>query len=582
MAGTVISVIESCLFNIYAAITEMDKTHLKLVIAVCIFLCLLLGVSVILTVKKKAKCISGILAGILVAFALLLCIVSSSRGILLFAPSSQPGETVYAFMDAWCTGDTATAAGYLSVSGQLFDGTKLTEDYYANIFNEALTDSYSYSVSSDNILDGKHAYITVSMNYLALNDMLTDIRSDVLSDLDTLSEECSPSEIADDDDNFLPEVLESVYYGSVNEMTASAENYYKTANVTLDLLYRDGKWVIAPNDELSLCFTGGVSQIDNFSNNAKSTALEGLIFIPRHYTLPEETILVPAPIETAYGDVLPEEVENLLPDYARLIDDRDLFFDPEANFTDSYIHYYGDETIFVLTWKELFNNHSICCSEVFIADPSQFRRKLANDTYGSSVQKNASDLAVEANAVVAMNGDFYKFRAYGITVYDRELYRFNPGTLDCCHINSSGDLVFTYKGELTSEEQTREFIKDNDILFSLTFGPVLVDGGEIVTTNSYMIGEVNDTYSRSAIGQTGSCHYFLMTINYGYGTKGATIMESAQIMYDKGCENAYALDGGQTAEIVWKGVPYNFIDYGNERAVSDIIYFATALPEEDR
>ena len=181
-----------------------------------------------------------------------------------------------------------------------------------------------------------------------------------------------------------------------------------------------------------------------------------------------------------------------------------------------------------------------------------------------------------------MNGDFYKFRAQGITVYNRELYRFNPATLDCCHINSSGDLVFTYKGELTSEEQTKEFIKDNDILFSLTFGPVLVDGGEMVTTNSYMIGEVNDTYSRSAIGQAGSCHYFLMTINYGYGTKGATIMESAQIMYEKGCENAYALDGGQTAEIVWRGVPYNFVDYGNERAVSDIIYFATAFPEEDR
>ena len=560
----------------------MDKTHLSLVIVVCIFLCLLFVTTIILTVKKKTKCVSGMISGVLVSFGLLLCIVSSSHGMLLFAPSTSPDETVYAFMNAWCAGNTDEAAGYLSVSGQLFNGTKVTEDYYANIFNNALTDSYSYSVSDGNIIDGRHAYITVSMNYLALNDMVTDIRTDVLDDLDTLSKEYSPSEIADDDNNFLPEVLERVYGDSVSDAVADAENYYKTTDITLDLLYKDGRWVISPSDELDLCFKGGVSQIDNFSNNAKSTALEGLIFIPRHYTLPEETILVPAPIETAYGDILPEEVESLLPEYARLIDDRELFFDPDAHFTDSYIHYYGDETIFVLTWKELYNNHSICCSEVFIADPSQFRRKLANDTYGSSVQKNASDLAVEANAVVAMNGDFYKFRAQGITVYNRELYRFNPATLDCCHINSSGDLVFTYKGELTSEEQTKEFIKDNDILFSLTFGPVLVDGGEMVTTNSYMIGEVNDTYSRSAIGQAGSCHYFLMTINYGYGTKGATIMESAQIMYEKGCENAYALDGGQTAEIVWRGVPYNFVDYGNERAVSDIIYFATAFPEEDR
>ena len=43
---------------------------------------------------------------------------------------------------------------------------------------------------------------------------------------------------------------------------------------------------------------------------------------------------------------------------------------------------------------------------------------------------------------------------------------------------------------------------------------------------------------------------------------------------------AYCLDGGQTGEVVFKGEPYNYIDFNKERQVSDIIYFATALPEE--
>ena len=42
---------------------------------------------------------------------------------------------------------------------------------------------------------------------------------------------------------------------------------------------------------------------------------------------------------------------------------------------------------------------------------------------------------------------------------------------------------------------------------------------------------------------------------------------------------AYCLDGGQTGEVVFRGEPYNHVDFGAERNVSDIIYFATAVSE---
>lgn len=48
--------------------------------------------------------------------------------------------------------------------------------------------------------------------------------------------------------------------------------------------------------------------------------------------------------------------------------------------------------------------------------------------------------------------------------------------------------------------------------------------------------------------------------------------------------NAYCLDGGQTSEILFLGEPFNHIDNvngGGERAVSDIIYFASAIPESE-
>ena len=40
------------------------------------------------------------------------------------------------------------------------------------------------------------------------------------------------------------------------------------------------------------------------------------------------------------------------------------------------------------------------------------------------------------------------------------------------------------------------------------------------------------------------------------------------------------LDGGQTGELVFRGEPYNYIDFGMERNVSDILWFATAIPSE--
>ena len=54
----------------------------------------------------------------------------------------------------------------------------------------------------------------------------------------------------------------------------------------------------------------------------------------------------------------------------------------------------------------------------------------------------------------------------------------------------------------------------------------------------------------------------------------------AQHFAEKGVLSAYCLDGGQTGEVVFRGEAYNYIDFGKERLVSDILYFATALPEE--
>ena len=89
----------------------------------------------------------------------------------------------------------------------------------------------------------------------------------------------------------------------------------------------------------------------------------------------------------------------------------------------SQIEYYYDETILAIAWKELINNKVCTFAEVKIADGSQLRRMIANNSYGSDVQLYPTDMAASANAVIAISGDYYIFRQLGITVYQRQLYR---------------------------------------------------------------------------------------------------------------------------------------------------------------
>ena len=325
-------------------------------------------------------------------------------------------------------------------------------------------------------------------------------------------------------------------------------------------------------------------KLDVYMNNLASDALGELAYIKKIYTLQESDTVAPVPNPENFGRTTDVAViQDVIKRATHLLDGQSVSFDPNADFVpgEEFL-YYLDDTIMVIAWKEYINERCCTMAEVKIAHGSQIRRKLAEDSYSSSVQYYASDMANAANAVIAINGDFYAFRDLGITVYQRNLYRNNPATVDSCFFTASGDMLFSRAGELMGEGEAQKFIEDNDVVFAVAFGPVLVDNGELQYCESYPIGEIDSEYSRSCIGMTDELHYLLMTINHTPdGRPRANINELARFIYSKGVEKAYTLDGGQTAEIVMFGGPINHVDYGYERTVSDIIYFATAIPNEE-
>ena len=78
----------------------------------------------------------------------------------------------------------------------------------------------------------------------------------------------------------------------------------------------------------------------------------------------------------------------------------------------------------------------------------------------------------------------------------------------------------------------------------------------------------------------GDKHYLTMNINcmQPHHYYLATLRQAADAMIERGCIKAYALDGGQTATTVFNGKLINPVQFGRERFLSDIIYFASAVP----
>ena len=317
--------------------------------------------------------------------------------------------------------------------------------------------------------------------------------------------------------------------------------------------------------------------------NQISAALEGVLDIEKVYWLNDSDRIAPEPDPDKFGVTRdPAQLQPILEQAAGLLDGQTTLFRTDVKlFRDTQIHYYLDETILCITWQEQIGTAVYTFSEVKIAHPSQFRRFLADGKYGSEKQYYCTQMAAAVNAVTASNADFYKYRPYGIVVYDGQVYRVND-RVDTCFIDDRGQMLLVPRGTISDQAAAEAFVKENNVRFSLSFGPILVNEGEITVPRKYAVGEINEDYSRAGLGYLGDLHYVLVTAGYGLGANVMpTIRQFADQMLSFGCRKAYALDGGQTGTIVTNDMLMNHPDFGTQRAVSDIIYFATAMPDRN-
>ena len=319
--------------------------------------------------------------------------------------------------------------------------------------------------------------------------------------------------------------------------------------------------------------------------------------IEKVYKIPEDAVAALPPNPDCYGEVTYEEaykIEQVI-DKAReynLLGEEETVFQSDSDFFKrGTIKYYLDETIMVICWKEVIEEKIVSLMEVKIKDVSQFRRKLAGDAYGSGVEMFCTQLSGQTNCVASCNADYYAFRNLGLSCYNGKVYRYGEqnydggklyNCLDSLFIDGNGDFQFYERRTEMTKEEIEAYMEEIGATFSVSFGPILVKHGEPQYNQYYPIGQITESYSRAGIGQVGKLHYVHMVVsNVRKGNTISTTDTFADIMLKKGAYEAYNLDGGQTGEYVFQGQVESLVDFGNERTVSDIIYFGSALPEED-
>lgn len=429
------------------------------------------------------------------------------------------------------------------------------------------------------------AVMPFSITYLDPDKLFVGLLDEAQALLTQKAEAASrPDEIYDDAFNYKDEILDRCFEAALTERLDQAESCLSFDHLELTFHYGTDGWGLENGDALGALIADSYFDWDTYALSLRTELAETAEYIPFHYKIDENALAGPEPDPSLFGETAdPAVIEELLQSSLarQLIGDQTLAWRADIAFLPgTSIYYYLDETILALVWKEETSKAVGTFSEVILADGSQLRRRIAGDQFESFDFNTTSGFAEQTNAVLTLGGDFYHHgRSCGIVVYQRDIYRYDLSTCDTCYITADGDMLFSYRDQFENAEQAQDFVKDNDILFSLCFGPVLIDNGVDVTPDYYPWGEIHDTYARSVLGMLGDKHYLTVNINcqqpnYYYLV---TLRQAADAMVEKGCVKAYALDGGQTATTVFNGTLINPVQFGWEKNISDVIYFATAV-----
>ncbi len=246
---------------------------------------------------------------------------------------------------------------------------------------------------------------------------------------------------------------------------------------------------------------------------------------------------------------------------------------------------YLDDTISVrLEHQEMDDGTKMHIAYVEIADASQLRTNVAHPNDMSNAHPRlVTKMTQEVNAVIAIGGDNYnqetpkKSFEYRMT---QKIRSKSNKQKDILIIDDQGDFHLFIKSAGIDKFPEQMKKENRKIVNAFTFGPALVKDGELLELDKGYGYNPGGREPRVAIGQMGPLSYVfvLIEVKSRDGKTGFSQQKLADFMYGLGCKQAFNLDGGNSAIMVFGDQVIKRQPGGDERQLYDIIYFASAKP----
>ncbi|MEE3487661.1 MAG: phosphodiester glycosidase family protein [Bulleidia sp.] len=232
---------------------------------------------------------------------------------------------------------------------------------------------------------------------------------------------------------------------------------------------------------------------------------------------------------------------------------------------------YSSDDIQISYTTQRVNDTTVYVVDVQVSDPSLLKTAFADDTYGRNVKETTSDIAEANDAILAINGDYYGFRDSGYVIRNGVLYRSEGSGNEDLVIDAEGNFSLINEDDISAQE-----LLEQGAVQVFSFGPGLVNDGEICVSENEEVAQSMTSNPRTAIGMVEPGHYILV-VSEGRtdDSEGLTLYQLAQVMKDNGCSVAYNLDGGGSSTLWFNGQVINQTVGGrgsSERKVSDIVY----------
>lgn len=233
---------------------------------------------------------------------------------------------------------------------------------------------------------------------------------------------------------------------------------------------------------------------------------------------------------------------------------------------------YQDGNISIRLSAYRVEDSAVYVADIQLASPEYLKTALADNAYGKNLTEKTSVMARSAGAILAINGDYYGVQESGYVLRNGVLYRDTP-------VSGKEDLVIFADGSfriIREDEISAQSLLEAGAEQILSFGPALVENGEVSVEKGQEVSRAKSSNPRTAIGMLGENHYvFVVSDGRTSDSQGLSLYELAEFMQSLGVTTAYNLDGGGSSTLYFNGQVVNQPTTNGkkiqERSVSDIV-----------